>query len=70
MNKIQIDNGYLTITADEGKQNAAGISAVSDSNNGCDISFDTEKEAEEAMDKLAESLCSKWLYEDSNKPLS
>lgn len=64
MSKIQIDNGYLIITADEVAPNVGGICAVSDSNDGCDISFDTEKAAEDAMDQLAEALCGKWLDEN------
>lgn len=70
MSKIQIDNGYLIITADEVAPNVSGICAVSDSNDGCDISFDTEKAAEDAMDQLAEALCGKWLDANSGELLS
>ena len=46
MSMIQIDNGYLVINADADRTDGA-----------YDITFDTEKEAEEAMDLLAEALC-------------
>ena len=49
MSAIQIDNGYLIINTD------ADIT-----DHACDITFDTEKEAEEAMDMLAEMLCGRW----------
>lgn len=70
MSKIQIDNGYLIIKAAEGAPNADGICAVSDSNDGCDISFDTEKAAEDVMDQLAEALCGKWMDANSEGLLS
>ena len=49
MSMIQIDNGYLVINADADRTDGA-----------YDITFDTEKEAEEAMDLLAEALCGRW----------
>ena len=58
MSAIQIDNGYLIINADADKTDGA-----------CDITFDTEKEAEEAMDLLAEVLCGRW-QGDSEELLS
>lgn len=70
MSTIQIDNGYLVITADEETPNLGGISAVRESNDSCDISFDTEKAAEAAMDQLAEALCGKWLDADPGGLLS
>ena len=49
MSMIQIDNGYLVINADADRTDGA-----------YDITFDTEKEAEEAMDLLTEALCGRW----------
>ncbi len=49
MSAIQIDNGYLIINADADRTDGA-----------YNISFDTEKEAEEAMNMLAEALCGRW----------
>ena len=59
MSAIQIDNGYLIINTD------ADIT-----NHACDITFDTEKEAEEAMDQLAETLCGRWHVGGSEELLS
>ena len=59
MSAIQIDKGYLIINNDADMTDRA-----------CDISFDTEKEAEEAMDMLAEALCGRWKAGNSEKPLS
>ena len=59
MSAIQIDNGYLIINADAERTNRA-----------CDITFDTEKEAEEAMDLLAEALCGRWQAGGSEELLS
>ena len=59
MSAIQIDNGYLIINTD------ADIT-----NHACDITFDTEKEAEEAMDLLAEALCVRWQAGGSEEFLS
>ena len=59
MSAIQIDNGYLIINAD-----------VERTDSTCDISFDTEKEAGEAMDLLAEALCAIWQAGDSEELLS
>ena len=53
MSAIQIDNGYMIINTD------ADIT-----DHACDITFDTEKEAEEAMDMLAEVLCGRWQSEE------
>lgn len=59
MSSIQIDNGYLIINTDAERTDRA-----------CDITFDTEKEAEEAMDLLAEALCGKWQAGNSEMLLS
>ncbi len=59
MSAIQIDNGYLIINTDADITNRA-----------CDISFDTEKEAEEAIDLLADALCGRWQAGDSEELLS
>ena len=59
MSAIQIDNGYLIINADADKTDGA-----------YDITFDTEKEAEEAMDLLAEALCGRWQAGGSEELLS
>ena len=59
MSAIQIDNGYLIINAD---------ADMTDST--CDVTFDTEKEAEEAMDLLAEALCGRWQAGGSEELLS
>ncbi len=59
MSMIQIDNGYLVINADADKTDGA-----------YDITFDTEKEAEEAMDLLAEALCGRWQAGGSEELLS
>ena len=68
MSTIQIDNGYLIITANEG--DADGISAVSNLDDAFDIAFDTEEAADALMDQLAEALCNKWLEGDSEALLS
>ena len=59
MSMIQIDNGYLIINADADQTDSA-----------YDITFDTEKEAEEAMDLLAEALCGRWQASASEELLS
>ena len=59
MSMIQIDNGYLVINADADRTDGA-----------YDIAFDTEKEAEEAMDLLAEALCGRWQAGGSEELLS
>ena len=59
MSMIQIDNGYLVINADADRTDGA-----------YDITFDTEKEAEEAMDMLAEALCGRWQAGGSEELLS
>ena len=59
MSAIQIDNGYLIISTDADKTDGA-----------YDITFDTEKEAEEAMDLLAEALCGRWQAGGSEELLS
>ena len=59
MSMIQIDNGYLVINADEDRTDGA-----------YDITFDTEKEAEEAMYLLAEALCGRWKAGGSEELLS
>ena len=53
MSAIQIDNGYLIINT---------YADITD--HAYDITFDTEKEAEEAMDLLAEALCGSWQTEE------
>ena len=58
MSASQIDNGYLIINAD---------ADMTDST--CDVTFDTEEEAEEAMDMLSEALCGRW-QGDSEELLS
>ena len=59
MSMIQIDNGYLVINADADRTDGA-----------YDVTFDTEKEAEEAMDLLAEALCGRWQAGGSEELLS
>ena len=59
MSMIQIDNGYLVINADADRIDGA-----------YDITFDTEKEAEEAMDLLTEALCGRWQAGGSEELLS
>ena len=59
MSMIQIDNGYLVINADADRTDGA-----------YDITFDTEKEAEEAMNLLADALCVRWQAGDSEERLS
>ena len=59
MSMIQIDNGYLVINADADRTDGA-----------YDITFDTEKEAEEAMNLLADALCVRWQAGDSEELLS
>ena len=61
MSAIQIDNGYLIINADADKANRA-VSAINITEDDltCEITFDTEKAAEDAMYLLAEALCGKW----------
>ena len=59
MSMIQIDNGYLVINADADRTDGA-----------YDITFETEKEAEEAMDLLAEALCGRWQAGGSEELLS
>ena len=59
MSAIQNDNGYLIINSD------ADIT-----DHACDITFDTEKEAGEAMNLLAEALCARWQSGNSEELLS
>ena len=59
MSMIQIDNGYLVINADADRTDGA-----------YDITFDTEKEAEEAIDLFAEALCVRWQAGGSEELLS
>ena len=59
MSTIQIDNGYLIINADADRTDRV-----------CDIIFDTEKESEEVMDLLAETLCGRWQDGNSEELLS
>ena len=59
MSMIQIDNGYLIINENTDQTDCAYY-----------ITFDTEKEAEEAMDLLAEALCGRWQAGGSEELLS
>lgn len=70
MSTIQIDNGYLIITPDEDNPFCSGIRAIRDSDDGCDIAFDTEEAADAVMNQLAETLCGKWLRDKSKELLS
>ena len=71
MSNIQIDNGYLIINADADEADHA-VSTIDMSKDDavCEITFDTEKEAEEAMDLLAEALCGRWQAGGSEELLS
>ena len=71
MSAIQIDNGYLIINADADEAGRA-VSTInmSEDDAACEITFDTEKAAEDAMDMLAEALCGKWLKGDSEDLLA
>ena len=71
MSAIQIDNGYLIISANAADADCAVSTIdVSYGDAACEITFATEREAKEAMDQLADALCGKWLYTESEKPLS
>ena len=62
MSAIKIDNGYLIINADADEAcRAVSMINMSEDDTACEITFDTEKAAEDAMDLLAEALCGKWL---------
>ena len=71
MSAIQIDNGYLIINADADEADCA-VSTIdmSEDDTACEITFDTEKAAEDAMDLLAEALCGKWLDGDPEELLA
>lgn len=71
MSNIQIDNGYLIINADAYEAGRA-VSTINMSEDDavCEITFDTEKAAEDAMDLLAEALCGKWPDGGSEELLS
>ena len=71
MSAIKIDNGYLIINADADEADHA-VSTIDMSKDDavCEITFDTEKAAEAAMDMLAEALCGKWLKGDPEELLA
>ena len=75
MIRIEVDNGYLIVTANEDKSNDAVVEAISRTEYGeersiTSITFDTEKDADALMDQLAEALCGKWLSDDPGEFLS
>jgi hypothetical protein len=61
MARIEAENGYLKINLAPGETFAK---AQDDAGN-TEITFDSAKDAEAAMDILAEVLCGKWLVDDS-----
>ena len=61
MARIEAENGYLKIDLAPGETFAK---AQDDAGN-TEITFDSAKDAEAAMDILAEVLCGKWLEGDS-----
>ena len=61
MARIEAENGYLKIDLSPGET----ITETQDDAGNTEITFDSTKNAEEAMDMLAEVLCDKWLVEDS-----
>ena len=61
MARIEAENGYLKIKLAPGETFAK---AQDDASN-TEITFDSAKDAEAAMDILAEVLCGKWLVDDS-----
>ncbi len=61
MARIEAENGYLKINLAPGETFAK---AQDDAGN-TEITFDSAKDAEAAMDMLAEVLCGKWLEGDS-----
>ena len=61
MARIEAENGYLKIDLAPGE--TVTESQVDAGN--MEITFDSTKDAEEAIDMLAEALCGKWLEGDS-----
>jgi hypothetical protein len=61
MARIEAENGYLEIDLEPGET----IAKTQDDAGNTEITFDSAKDAEEAMDMLAEVLCDKWLADDS-----
>ena len=61
MARIEAENGYLKIDLEPGET----IAKTQDDAGNTGITFDSAKDAEAAMDILAEVLCDKWLDGDS-----
>ena len=61
MARIEAENGYLKIDLEPGET----IAKTQGDANNTEITFDSTKDAEAAMDMLAEVLCDKWLVDDS-----
>lgn len=61
MARIEAENGYLKIDLAPGET----IAKAQDEAGNTEITFDSAKDAEAAMDILAEVLCGKWLVDDS-----
>ena len=61
MARIESENGYQKINMAPGET----IAKAQDDAGNTEITFDSAKDAEEAMDMLAEVLCDKWLADDS-----
>ena len=61
MARIEAENGYLKIDLEPGET----IAKTQDDADNMEITFDSAKDAEEAMDMLAGVLCDKWLADDS-----
>lgn len=60
MARIEAENGYLKIDLTPGET----ITKSQVDADNMEIGFDSTKDAEEAMDMLAEVLCGKWLEGD------
>lgn len=61
MARIEAENGYLKINLELGET----IAKTQDDAGNTEITFDSAKDAEAAMDILAKVLCGKWLEGDS-----
>ena len=61
MARIEAENRYLKIDLEPGETIAKTQGDASNT----EITFDSTKDAEAAMDMLAEVLCDKWLVDDS-----
>lgn len=61
MARIEAENGYLKINVAPGET----ITETQADADNMEITFYSAKDAEEAMDMLAEVLCDKWLADDS-----